>query len=266
MTTAVAVSMTRADVLWDTYARLGDVLGPLVRLSPQLRVDGEPVTGERLVQDEPLRERLVEAAQRRIADDHGVTPRRDVAAMDVLHRYAFFATVSMSGPWFLERRVPWVGLDGIAYNEESSSLAVSPARVDCLPDDPVAGSPGTRVVADEERLRRELRGAVAAHLQPVLEAFRPLMRRGPRAMWGLATDELVEGLWYVGRVVGEEKQAVRAAEELLPGGTSPFVGATGFRSCGDGGGETTRTRINCCLWYTVTPQKPCATCPRRTRP
>ncbi|RLV10418.1 iron-sulfur protein [Streptomyces griseocarneus] len=260
---------SHADVLRETYAGLAEALRPLVRLEAVPRVDGERVTGERLVQDAALRERLVDAAERRIADTHGVTPRRDVAAMDALHQYVFYATVAMSGPWFLTHRVPWIGLDGLAHDGASAALTVAPSHLLCLPDDPAATLPGVRVVADEERLRAALREAVAEHLGPVLEAFRPLLRRGTRAVWGLAADELTEGIWYVGRVTGQERRAVAAADVLLPGGTPPFVGAAGFRPCGDaaaaGEGEATRTRINCCLWYTVTPQQPCSTCPRRNR-
>ncbi|MCA6091284.1 (2Fe-2S)-binding protein [Streptomyces sp. SCA3-4] len=277
MTTAVAASGTvavpqaagRVDVLRETYARLTEVLQPLVRLDVTSRAGGAQVTGERLVQDAALREWLVDMAGRRIADGHGVTPRRDVAALDVLHQYAFLATSAMSGPWFLERRVPWVGPDGIGYDAASGSLTVSPSYISCLPDDPAAGQPGVRVVADEEQLRTVLRHAVAHHLGPVLEEFRPLLRRGPRAVWGLATDELAESIWYVGRTTGQERRAVEAAEALLPGRTAPFVGAAGFRPCTDAAekaaGEATRTRNTCCMWYTLGPEKLCVTCPRRNR-
>ncbi|GAA2718606.1 (2Fe-2S)-binding protein [Streptomyces luteosporeus] len=279
MAVAVAPSRTAgalgapawAGVLQETYARLAEALGPVVRVRAGAGTDGDPVTAERLVKDEALREWLVEASARRIEEGHGTAPRRDVAALDVLHQYAFFAAVTMSGPWFLERRVPWVGPGGVGYDPASATLTVSPSYLSCLPDDPAAGLPGFRVVADEEALRTELRGAVAHHLGPVLEAFRPLLRRGPRAVWGLATDELAEGIWYLGRLIGQEGRAVAAAERLLPGSTAPFVGAAGFRpSCGDpeaeAVGESTRTRVNCCMWYTITPQTVCPTCPRRKRP
>ncbi|MFC5722218.1 (2Fe-2S)-binding protein [Streptomyces gamaensis] len=276
MAIAVAVPETvgvrrpsaRDKALQETYARLGEALSPLARVEMRPCASGEQVTGERLVNDAALREWLVDVAGRRMRDAHGTDPRRDVAALEVLHQYAFFATVAMSGPWFLDRRVPRLAPGGIGYDESSATLTVDPSALTCLPGDRVAGAPGVRVAADEEELRAELRSAVAAHLGPVLEAFRPLLRRGPRAVWGLATDELAEGIWYLGRTLGQEGRAVRDADALLPGGTAPYVGAAGFRPCGEEesglGTEATRTRVNCCLWYTVTPQKLCATCPRRT--
>ncbi|GHF28528.1 hypothetical protein GCM10010218_07080 [Streptomyces mashuensis] len=268
-TVAVPSAPARVDVLRETYEGTAAALGSLVRLEVPARAGAGQVTGARLVKDPALREWLVDLAGRRITETHGVTPRRDVAALEALHQYAFLATAAMSGPWFLTRRVPWLGPDGIGYDETSGTLTVSPSYVTCLPGDPAAGLPGVRVVPDEEQLRAVLRAAVAHHLGPVLEEFRPLLRRGPRAVWGLATDELAEGIWYVGRVTGQEGRAVAAAGALLPGSTPPFVGAAGFRPCGEGDeeadGEATRTRVNCCLWYTVTPQKLCGTCPRRSR-
>ena len=49
------------------------------------------------------------------------------------------------------------------------------------------------------------------------------MRRGQRALWGMATDEIVEGLWYVGHLLGEEQRAMDELELLLPGSTAPYA-------------------------------------------
>ncbi|MER5781689.1 (2Fe-2S)-binding protein [Streptomyces mobaraensis] len=253
----------------ETYAGLADALGPLIRLrvAPP---DPQALSADRLVRDPAARERIRALAGARMRDAGGREPRPDVAAMDALHLYAFHAAVAMGGPWFLERRVPLFEPDGIGCDPAAATLSVLPSALLCLPDDPAAGRPGVRVVEDEERLAGALREAVARHLAPVLEAFRPLLRRGPRAVWGLATDELAESVWYVGRATGDESRAARAADALLPGDTPPYVGAAGFRPCGgagtamEAGPEHTRTRVNCCLWYTVTPDRLCGTCPRRT--
>ncbi|CAM5248457.1 hypothetical protein SCANM63S_06145 [Streptomyces canarius] len=141
-----------------------------------------------------------------------------------------------------------------------------PVSVACLPGDPAAALPGTVVVPDEEALRAEVRAAVAEHLEPVLGAFGPRMRRRGRALWGMATDEVAEGLWYVARLFGEreEARAVRELELLLPGATPPYAGSAGFRTPAgpDGSPLPTRDRVSCCMFYTVRPQDICATCPR----
>lgn len=107
---------------------------------------------------------------------------------------------------------------------------------------------------------------MAEHLEPVLAAFGPRMRRRGRALWGMATDEVVEGLWYVARLFGqnEERRAVRELELLLPGATRPYVGSAAFRVLTGPDGEPlpTRDRASCCMFYTVRPEDTCATCPR----
>ncbi len=105
-----------------------------------------------------------------------------------------------------------------------------------------------------------LREAVAAHVGPVLAAFQPYVRRGPRALWGMATDDLLSGLWYLGRTLGEEDRAVAVATALVPADAAPWTGPAGFRRAH---GEWTRTRDGCCLYYAVDPANPCGTCPRR---
>jgi ferric iron reductase protein FhuF len=143
-------------------------------------------------------------------------------------------------------------------------MAVRSAGFACLPGDPAAALPGARVVADEEALRAEVRASVAEHLEPVLAAFGPRMRRRGRALWGMATDEVVEGLWYVAHLLGEQERARRELELLLPGATKPYVGDAAFRELTGPDGESlhTRDRASCCMFYTLRPEDTCATCPR----
>jgi hypothetical protein len=121
-------------------------------------------------------------------------------------------------------------------------------------------------VPDEEALRAELRAAVAEHLAPVLDGFRPRMRRGRRAMWGMATDEVTEGLWRIGTLLGEEDRAVAELGTLLPGSTAPYAGGADFRALNTPGAPdgtaATRDRISCCFFYTLRAAESCVTCPR----
>ncbi|MGD9481830.1 (2Fe-2S)-binding protein [Streptomyces sp. TRM70308] len=244
----------------DVYARFGAGF-PLLRVVTGPPTGGGWLTGRALAEDAALRARLVDRQGERLHTARGAAPRRDVAAMEVLHQYAFVACLAMSAPWHLERRVPWLTPDGVGYHEERGVLTLAPHAVSCLPDDPAAHVPGTRVVADAPALRAELRAAVAAHLAPVLDAFAPLLRRGPRGLWGVATDELADGLGYLGTLLGDREAAARAANAVLPGGTPPFTGAAGFRPGADDPARG-RTRINCCLYYTFPGQPLCGSCPR----
>ncbi|MEU6372022.1 (2Fe-2S)-binding protein [Streptomyces sp. NPDC046909] len=200
--------------------------------------------------------------------DHGRPGRPDVIASFGLHRYAWPACLLITAPWFLRRRVPRFPVTHVSYDrtEGPMAFAVRTGEFACLPDDPAAALPGARVVPDEEALRAEVRDAIAAHMEPVLGGFGPRMRRRGRALWGMVTDEIVEGLWYVAQFLGENEQA-RAARELellLPGTTKPYVGAAAFRELTGPGGESlaTRDRASCCMYYTLDPRDTCATCPR----
>ncbi|MEV6956333.1 (2Fe-2S)-binding protein [Streptomyces sp. NPDC051183] len=198
--------------------------------------------------------------------DYGSRGRPDVVAGFGLHRYAWPACLLVTVPWFLARRVPRLPVADVSFHRTHGRMAVRPGSFACLPDDPAAGLPGARVVPDEEALRAEVRAAVAEHLGPVLEGFGPRMRRGRRALWGMVTDEVAEGLWYVGHLMGdrEEARAVRELELLLPGATAPYTGGAGFRTLPgpDGRGLPTRDRAACCLFYTIRPEDTCVTCPR----
>ncbi|MFW6692476.1 (2Fe-2S)-binding protein [Streptomyces sp. MAR4 CNX-425] len=206
---------------------------------------------------------------------YGEEARPDVVASFGLHRYAWSACLLVTLPWFLLRRVPRLPLDAVALHRNADGsrarVAARGAGFACLPDDPAAGLPGARVVAGEEALRAEVRGAVAGHLEPVLAAFGPRMRRGPRALWGMATDEIVEGLWYLGSLLGEEERAMAETGLLLPGNgagtgpaTAPYRGGAAFRTLTGPAGEplATRDRASCCMYYTLRPEDTCVTCPR----
>lgn len=199
-----------------------------------------------------------------ILRDHGQQARPDVIASFGLHRYAWPACLLVTIPWFLHRRVPRVPVEAVAFQRTLGQLAVRIEEFACLPDDPAASEPGARVVADEEALRAEVRAAVAEHLGPVLEGFRPRMRRRARALWGMATDEITEGLWYLGHLLGEEPRAKAEAQALLPGAVTPFAQGAAFRELTGLRGEplATRDRASCCLYYTLRPQDTCVTCPR----
>ncbi|MFG3307527.1 (2Fe-2S)-binding protein [Streptomyces wuyuanensis] len=199
-----------------------------------------------------------------VLQDYGQQARPDVVASFGLHRYAWPACLLITVPWFLERRVPRLPVADVSYQRAHGRMAVRVRAFSCLPGDPAAALPGARVVADEDALRAEVRDAVAEHMGAVLDGFGPRMRRGRRALWGMATDEVVEGLWYAAHLLGEERRAMTELEALLPGTAKPYVGTAGFRELTGPSGEPlpTRDRASCCLFYTLRPEDTCVTCPR----
>ncbi|WP_328841005.1 (2Fe-2S)-binding protein [Streptomyces europaeiscabiei] len=210
-------------------------------------------------------EAFVEAEAARIRTRYDHSAPRHVAASRALHDYAWSVGLLMSGVWYLERRVPRIAPGDIRVDLATGAFEIRPGSdLVCLADDPAAELPGARAVAHQELLRAELRAAVADHMGPVLDVIGPYVRRGSRALWGLVSDDLVSGLWYLGRVRGDETAGVRAASAVLPTAHAPFPGGADFRSLrtGDGREHATRTRRGCCLYYTIRPAEACSTCPR----
>lgn len=252
----------------DAYARLAEVhpgltVTELPPHTPLPHGDGW-TSAAALAHDPATLDAFLAWDDAQVLRDYGTRARPDVVASFALHRYAWPACLLVTAPWFLHRRVPRLPVTHVSYDRTAGRMALRPASFACLPGDPAAARPGARVVADEEALRAEVRAAVAEHAEPLLAAFGPRMRRRGRALWGMVTDELVESLWYVARLLGEEERARHELELLLPGATKPYVGAAAFRDLTGPNGERvpTRDRASCCMFYTVRPEDTCATCPR----
>jgi hypothetical protein len=262
-------------VISSSYARLTAV-HPALRVSATAPRSGPGwVAAHDLARGGAAVDAFVASDAAQLVRDHGRPPRPDVAATLGLHRYLWPACLLFTVPWFVHRRVPRLPVADVSFHRATGRMTVRPAGVSCLPGDPAARRPGVRAVAGEAALRDELRSALAEHLTPVLDAFRPLLRRGPRALWRMASDEITEGLWYVGRLLGEEDRATADLAALLPGGTPPYAGGAAFdppaapcapttpATPAPGGSGPSRTRLTCCLFYTVSPAGACAGCPRR---
>jgi len=220
-----------------------DVLRRLTDLCDVLDVhvtDGE-LTGVDLLADPGA---FVDAEADRIEARYGVRVPTHVAASRALHDYAWSAALLTTGPWFLEGRIPLVRPEDLRANLADASYLVRPTGQFLDDTDP--------------------RTAVAAHMAPVLDALAPLTRRGARALWGMVGDDLVSGLWYLGRTLGREDDGIRAATEVLPGPAAPYPAGAGFRNltATDGSCHPTRTRAGCCMFYAIRPAEACATCPR----
>ncbi|MFE7326786.1 (2Fe-2S)-binding protein [Streptomyces sp. NPDC057565] len=268
MTLPALLPGTSPSAVTDAYARLTEVFPGL---RAEVLGDGEAtpsgagwVGADELAAGGAALDTFLAWDDAQVLRDYGQQARPDVVASFGLHRYAWPACLLVTVPWFLHRRVPRIPVEDVAFQRALGHLTVRVREFACLPDDPAAALPGARVVADEAALRTEVLAAVAEHLGPVLDGFGPRMRRGRRALWGMATDEIVEGLWYIAHLLGEERRAMAELEALLPGATKPYVGTAGFRELTGPNGESlpTRDRASCCLFYTLRPEDTCVTCPR----
>ncbi|MBB5934019.1 (2Fe-2S)-binding protein [Streptomyces zagrosensis] len=219
---------------------------------------------QQLASEPELLAGFLDAEASRIAADHVPVPRRHVVAARALHSYLWSVSLLLSGPWYLDRRVPVLGPRAVRSELVGDRYEVTPGGFICLPDDPAARLPGVQIAPDEAALGAALRDGFAELVRPLLVAIAPAYRRGPRALWGMAGDDLVSGIWSLGRTLGEEERAVRLAGEVLPYGIAPFPDGANFRRLAGSDGRThlTRTRTGCCLYYAIQPAEACGTCPR----
>lgn len=238
-----AASPHAGGLLADSYRRL---IGTCDSLRARVLTDGRALPDGWLRADQ-LADRirpLIEGEARRIRAEHGCVVPVHVAGSRLLHHYLWSACLLMSGPWYLEGRVPALRAEDVWIEVATGDLAVRPGGFASLE----RGCSG----------ERELRAVVADHVAPVLDAFGPALRRGPRALRGMVTDDLLSGIWYLGRILGEEERAVAEACALLPE-EAAFRRLPGCA----GRSHLTRTRQSCCLYYAVTPTaEACLTCPR----
>lgn len=205
--------------------------------------------------DHPQRLRaLVDEAVQALARDHprstaGV--RSTVAAAVLLSDWCWALAAVGAGALTADRRVP-------SLEPRAVWLQVHDGRV-----------AGVAVTSGEARplgcqdLDAVLRRELTSHLTRLHEALRsgapPLLRRGPRAMWGAAGDGVATALRLQAENVGQPAELLAAAERLLAGAPASW-GRHGFDRLGADG--VTRTRTSCCLWYRLPDAPACATCPR----
>jgi hypothetical protein len=193
---------------------------------------------------------VIEGEAARIRDEYAHAPRPDVAASRALHNCLWSMGLLLAGTWYLQRRIPLIRPDRLWIEARTGNFAIAPGEFTT----PVG----------ETAPHSAVRAAYVGLVSPLLAAFRPEIRRGPRALWGMAADDLVSALWHLGRTLGQEEQAVREAAALLPGDTPPFPSGAGFRRLRGASGRSyeTRTRAGCCLFYAIRPAEACLTCPR----
>ncbi|MGW6915461.1 (2Fe-2S)-binding protein [Kitasatospora sp. NPDC054939] len=249
-----------------SYERLGELFPALrIHSGPPRRGEGW-LAGADLVADPAALRELIDHDARQGLAHYGRPLRPDVAAGFGLHRFCWPAALLFTLPWFLERRVPLLTPADLSMRRHTGELTVRPTVFACLPDDPAAGLPGARPVADEDELRALLRSALTDFLTPLLTAFRPQVRRGPSTLWAMATDSLVEGLGHVAALLGDEQRARTELEALLAPGCAPLTAGTGYGPEAPGTpGAADRARASCCLVYTVRSEDACGGCPRVTR-
>ena len=128
----------------------------------------------------------------------GATARghADLAGALIVYRLAGALAELVVGPLLDQRRCLELAPEAISLRfgdaARLDALSVSAPAVAVLADDPGAGSPGARVVADRAGLRAVAVDGLVATFRPLAHAVRDRAPFGLRGMWGTLADHLAE--------------------------------------------------------------------------
>lgn len=204
------------------------------------------VSGERL---DPM---LDAAKQRWSATLH-------VAAALAWRSYTYWLAMPAVLGWATARRVPVVTPDNVlvhfAAHEPFLTVGLRRPALAVLPSDPLAGSPGVTVAADEQGLRDTLRRMLREeHLDPLLAQIQQRARLGDRTLLGsLASAVAYAAVRGLDRTPDE---VVAVAQTLLA-----ELGVADLVTVAPGAdGQPGVQRHTCCLAFTLPEPKVCSGC------
>lgn len=169
---------------------------------------------------------------------------RHVAAALLWKEYAYWHTLPMVMGWVLARRIPLMSFRDTLVKTSPAGLTIAARAVSValLPDDPLAGCPGTVVV---NSAAAAIRDVLLDAQRPLIETLAALTRVGTRGLWGSTAEAIAHPLI----AHGQRDEAFSLLDEI---GT-PVAGLI----VPDSGGLRRRT---CCLWATLPATETCPTC------
>lgn len=232
------------------------------------RTPGAPWRGGGELADGDRLEAVVATVMRR----YGAT--RHVAAALLWKTYTYRVVAPVVLGWALNRRVPLATADDTVVRPGPADNRLSIALVDpavaVLPGDDLAGTPGTRTVADHDALLREAGEAVLTrHLLPVLATMIARCKIGQRPLWGSVAEAVAHplliaaprtpgGLADTGPVALRTPAGRMAAARTLLDGLGHGLGELlDLTPAADG---TPYRRRTCCLAFALPQYDYCKTC------
>lgn len=173
--------------------------------------------------------------------------------------YSYWLALPAVIGWASARRVPLLHASNVMLRMSEDRpwfrFGMRRAMVAVLPNDPVAGDPGVRVVDDEGALLDVLRATlVDQHLAPLLTQFRGQVRVGHRIMWGSLASGVAHAVEYTADTT--PLSIVETAGTLLEALRVPDLVDIACTP----EGEMSLRRKTCCLAFTVEGLSTCRSC------
>lgn len=208
----------------------------------------------------------------------GPVPDKRVHGCGLFSSYAWLMVTSALACYLLDRRVPDLAPEGIAFRtlkhasgEDLNQLRYLRARFYCLPADPAAGSADAMVVADEAALQAKFHQQVEAYLPPVMQLIQANTGYLQRAMWGQVSDWVIGAAIEYTRLSRQPCQLDLFITQFAKRDGSPIKQSRGsviplhfdHPTTGEPCLEPMLDRTSCCQWYRFPEAKGdrCGTCP-----
>ena len=179
---------------------------------------------------------------------------RHVAGSAFLVAYLSRVVFPLVGQYVLERRVPEVSLDNLAFHWSGAAIdatGLNRLRFAALPDDAAADHPDAMVVEDVTALYDQLKGWLfEENLQPVIGDLQRAAGASVKVSWNAAAAAFSQALNRLYATEAARERVVQAAEVFFGDPDSPISGQLTMEEFGSGGhtGFFSRRR-GCCLWW-----------------
>lgn len=197
--------------------------------------------------------------------------RRTVAAAIVAADWSWALAALGAGALACDARVPRMPPESLWLRWREGRIvgvALTSRGFWCATGDPACGHASASVT---ERLDAQLLIEIGQQLSALDAALQhgpdPLLRRGPRAVWGGAGDGVATALRLQAEACDGAGKLLDVAERVLAGAPRSWRAAAPVRA-GASVGEAafSRRRATCCLYYRLPRASPCLGCPRRPAP
>jgi hypothetical protein len=225
---------------------------------------------------QPASPRLA-AALARQADEHPQMEDRTRGSY-FIGEYTWYVFAAAIAAYLIERRVPSLAPEHVAlriqrytwhYEGESGEADRIEVRFlvpgfACLPHDTLAAISLAQIAADQDSLRDQMRQAVEAHMQPLIERVYEATKLSRNAQWLLVADSCAAMFLHLGQALRDSERAQHEGMAFIRSPHSPmnndktcYITLDYQKHC-----ETFRVHGGCCRYYTVSEsgEDYCTTC------
>lgn len=196
------------------------------------------------------------------------TAKRDVMASFCFGSIGWLVAAVAVGAYLVDRRVPTLAPESVLFRFNEQGMATEATllsdRFAALPNDPAAGDPAATIVPGEGELRAVLRGELAGHLAPLVDAVRARAPLGTRALWLAVADDVAWAAIQHTKEGGNLDRTRATVLALIDDRAAPWRGRTGvIEVAWREKRECFVERAACCLSYKLPTAEKCTTCPLR---